>query len=348
MGLGPSRDPNRGGNPPIRVAPREHPLMKSLFITQQDGPKGSPVHIAPEPIETASGECLVAVTLAGICGTDLQILEGYAGFSGVPGHEFVGVVETAPAGDRHWIGRRVVGEINVGCGTCDWCRTDTANHCPARSVLGIKGRAGAFASHLSLPASNLREVPAVLDDETAVFVEPTAAACQILTQFNFESTTRVAVIGDGRMALLVGQVLRTTGAAVTLLGKHERKLKVASDLGMTARRSTDELPVSHFDVTVDVTGRPAGLRRAMELVRPRGTVIMKSTFHGETPVILWPAVVDEVTIVGSRCGPFAEAIALLAGGHIQTRPLVETTYPLENFDAAFTAARSGLKVLLRP
>ena len=322
--------------------------MKSLVIAPQDVSHGSPVHITQEPIETRAGECRVAVTLAGICGTDLQVLEGYAGFSGVPGHEFVGVVETAPAGDRHWIGRRVVGEINVGCGTCSWCRTDTANHCPSRSVLGIQGRAGAFASHLSLPADNLHEVPDVLDDETAVFVEPTAAACQILTQFSFESTTRVAVIGDGRMALLVGQVLRTTGAAVTLLGKHERKLRVASDLGMTARRSTDELPVSHFDVTVDVTGRPTGLLRAMELVRPRGTVVMKSTFHGETPITLWPAVVDEVTLVGSRCGSFADAIALLADGRVHTAPLIAGTYALEEHVTAFDTARSKLKVLLRP
>lgn len=324
--------------------------MKSLVI---DADRHTPdtldaVHVEQHDIETRAGECRVAVTLAGICGTDLQILQGYAGFSGVPGHEFVGVVETAPDGDRHWIGKRVVGEINIGCGTCDWCRADTANHCPTRTVLGIVGRAGAFASHLSLPAGNFHIVPDTLDDEVAVLVEPTAAACEILTQVDIGPRARVGVVGDGRMALLVGQVLRTTGADVTLFGKHDWKLQVARDLGLDAKRSADDVPTSTFDVTVDVTGRPAGLSRAMELVRPRGTVVMKSTFHGETPITLWPAIVDEVTLVGSRCGPFADAIALLTGGQVHIGPLLAGTYPLEEFGTAFNAARSELKVLLQP
>jgi alcohol dehydrogenase len=324
--------------------------MKSLVIDADRHNSDAPgdVHVEQRDIETRAGECRIAVMVAGICGTDLQILRGYAGFSGVPGHEFVGVVETAPDGDRHWIGQRVVGEINVGCGDCDWCKGDTANHCPSRTVLGIVGRSGAFASHLSLPTANLHTVPDALDAESAVLIEPTAAACEILTQVDIGPRARVGVVGDGRMALLVAQVLRTTGAAVTLFGKHDRKLRVARDLGLDAKRSTDDLPASTFDVTVDVTGRPAGLTRAMELVRPRGTVVMKSTFHGETPITLWPAIVDEVTLVGSRCGPFANAIDLLAGGQIHTRPLHAGTYPLEEFTAAFDAARSELKVLLRP
>ena len=323
-------------------------MMKSVVIGRRGSAQGSGVHVEQHDIETRAGECRVAVRLAGICGTDLQIMDGYAGFSGVPGHEFVGVVETAPDGDRHWIGTRVVGEINVGCGACDWCRADTANHCPTRSVLGIVERSGAFASHLSLPAGNFHTVPDTLDDETAVLVEPTAAACEILTQVDVGPRARVGVVGDGRMALLVGQVLRTTGADVTLFGKHDRKLRVARDLGLDAKRSTDVVPASTFDVTVDVTGRPAGLTRAMDLVRPRGTVVMKSTFHGETPITIWPAIVDEVTLVGSRCGPFADAIALLAGGQVHTGPLLAGTYPLEDCSAAFNTARSELKVLLRP
>ena len=324
--------------------------MKSLVIDadpQQPGAHDA-VRVDRRDIETRAGECRVAVRLAGICGTDLHILHGYAGFSGVPGHEFVGVVETAPDGDRHWIGKRVVGEINVGCGDCGWCRADTPNHCPTRTVLGIVGRSGAFASHLSLPAGNFHTMPDTLDDRAAVLVEPTAAACEILTQVNIGPRSRVGVVGDGRLALLVGQVLRTTGADVTLFGKHDRKLRVARDLGLNAKRSSDDVPASTFDVTVDVTGRPAGLTRALELVRPRGTVVMKSTFHVETPITLWPAVVDEVTLVGSRCGPFADAIALLAGGLVHTGPLLAGTYPLEEFGAAFDAARSELKVLLRP
>ena len=322
--------------------------MKSVVIGRTGSDPGSGVRVEQEDIETRVGECRVAVSLAGICGTDLQILDGYAGFSGVPGHEFVGVVETAPDGDRHWVGKRVVGEINVGCGDCDWCRADTANHCPTRSVLGIVERSGAFASHLSLPAGNFHTIPDTLDDEAAVLVEPTAAACEILTQVDIGPRARVGVVGDGRMALLVRQVLRTTGADVTLFGRHDRKLRVARGLGLDAKRSTDDVPASTFDVTVDVTGRPAGLTRAMDLVRPRGTVVMKSTFHGETPITLWPAIVDEVTLVGSRCGPFADAITLLAGGQVHTGPLLAGTYPLEEFGSAFNAARSELKVLLRP
>lgn len=242
----------------------------------------------------------------------------------------------------------MVGEINVGCGDCDWCRSETANHCPGRTVLGIVGRAGAFASHLSLPAGNFHAVPDAISDEAAVLVEPTAAACEILTQVDIGPRATVAVVGDGRMALLVGQVIRTTGATVTVLGKHDRKLQVAKDLGLTVERSTDDIPTSSFDVTVDVTGCPAGLTRAMELVRPRGTVVMKSTFHGETPVTLWPAIVDEITLVGSRCGPFADAIALLSSGRVETAPLLAATYALEEFEAAFAAARTELKVMLRP
>ena len=324
--------------------------MKSLVINvdRHKPDARDAVRIEQRDIETWAGECRVAISLAGICGTDIHILRGYAGFSGVPGHEFVGVVETAPDGDRHWIGKRVVGEINVGCGDCDWCRVDIANHCPTRTVLGIVGRPGTFASHLSLPAGNFHMVPDKLDDESAVLVEPTAAACEILRQVDIGQRARVAVVGDGRMALLVGQVLRTTGADVTLFGKHDRKLQIARDLGLEARRSVDDVPASTFDVVVDVTGRPAGLTRALELVRPQGTVVMKSTFHGETPVTLWPVIVDEVTLVGSRCGPFADAIALLATGQVHTSPLLAGTYPLEEFNAAFDTARSELKVLLRP
>ena len=324
--------------------------MKSLVIetSEHNTDTGYTARIEPGNIETRGGECQVAVKLAGICGTDLQILQGYGEFCGVPGHEFIGVVETAPAGNRHWIGKRVVGEINVGCGDCVWCRANTANHCHARTVLGIVGRSGAFASHLSLPAVNFHPVPDSLDDEVAVLVEPTAAACEILTQVDIGPGAKVAVVGDGRMALLVGQVVRTTGAEVTLFGKHDRKLRVARDLSLNARRADDPDLLSTFEVAVDVTGRPSGLNRALELVRPRGTVVMKSTYHGETPFTFWPVVVDEVTLVGSRCGPFPDALALLDSGQIQTAPLLAATYPLEEFSAAFKAARSELKVLLKP
>ena len=295
------------------------------------------------------GECRVRVTLAGICGTDLEILRGYAGFTGVPGHEFVGVVEDVPSGaDALWIGRRVVGEINVGCGRCDWCRAGINEHCPERSVLGIKDRSGAFAEHLWLPAANLHAVPDALDDIAAVFVEPTAAACQILTQVNVVSDTEVLVLGDGQMGLVVGQVLATTGAAVTVAGKHAEKLAVARQLGLHAVMLGELSAASTgFDVVVDVTGKSDGLTRALELVKPRGAVVLKSTFHGETSLTLWPVVVNEVTVVGSRCGPFAPAIDMLSARTVQVEPLVAETFGLQDYAAAFDQAQRRLKVLFR-
>lgn len=305
------------------------------------------VQDVPEPVR--SGECTIRVVLAGICGTDLEILRGYAGVAGVPGHEFVGVVEDVPSeADAHWLGRRVVGEINVGCGRCSWCRTGIKEHCPERSVLGIKDRSGAFAEHLWLPAANLHAVPDELDDIAAVFVEPTAAACQILTQMDVSSDASVLVLGDGRMGLVVAQVLATTGAAVTVAGKHADKLEVARRIGLRTILATDaSAPPDGFEVVVDVTGRPEGLTRALQLVKPRGTIVLKSTFQSESSATLWPAVVKEVRIVGSRCGPFKPAIALLASGTVQAAPLVSESFSLEDFEAAFEAARRTLKVLFR-
>lgn len=296
------------------------------------------------PTPTAQGECLIRVSIAGICGTDLQLLGGYAEFSGIPGHEFVGVVEDASTGDAHWIGRRVVGEINVGCGACTWCARGVKEHCVNRTVVGIRGRGGAFADYLTLPASNLHEVPVAIDDEAAVFVEPLAAACRVLEQVDVGSTSRIAIVGDGRLGLLTAQVLRLRSTAVTLIGRHPRKLEVARQLGIDAR---EHARGERYDVVVDATGSQEGLSRAIELVEPRGTIVLKSTFHGEAGTELWPIAVQEITIVGSRCGPFARAIALLASGHVQTRPVVSRRFTLEEYDAAFEAARSELKVLLR-
>jgi threonine dehydrogenase-like Zn-dependent dehydrogenase len=293
-------------------------------------------------------ECLIRVVRAGICGTDLQMLEGYAEFRGTPGHEFVGVVEAVGnTRDRAWIGKRVVGEINVGCGRCRSCASGVKEHCETRTVVGIRGRDGAFADFLTLPAANLHEVPAAIDDDAAVFVEPTAAACRIFEQITVAPDARVAVLGDGRMALLVAQVLRTAASDVIVLGRHDAKLAVARALGLSARHSDEPLtsPSARFDIVVDVTGRAEGMRRSIELVRPRGTVVLKSTFHGEASFPSWPLVVDEVTLVGSRCGPFARATELLASGAVDVRPLISNTLPLEDFEAAFAQARTRLKVL---
>ncbi len=301
----------------------------------------------PEP--SRRDECLIRVSAAGICGTDLELLRGYAGFSGVPGHEFVGVVEEAGAADSQWIGRRVAGEITVGCGHCGGCRAAGRGHCDARTVLGIRSRDGAFAEYLALPAANLHEVPASVDDEAAVFVEPLAAACRVVEQVAIESGMRAAVVGAGRLGLLVAQVLRVHGAKVTTVVRREASQSLASTLGLETV-SVDSVASLHrrFDVAVDVTGEPSGFAVASALVRPRGTVVVKSTFHGETPVSLSPLVVDEITVIGSRCGPFPRAIELLGSGRIDVKPLVADIYPFAQFAEAFERAKHGSKVLLTP
>jgi alcohol dehydrogenase len=221
-------------------------------------------------------------------------------------------------------------------------------HCENRSVLGIREHGGAFADYVWLPAVNLHEVPDSIDDETAVFVEPTAAACRIFEQMTIDDRARVAVVGDGRMGLLTAQVLRTATPDVTVFGRHDHKVEIARSLGLATARSDTSVPLSsRFDIVVDVTGRPEGLRRSLEIVRPRGVVVMKSTFHGEAPIVSWPIVVDEVSLVGSRCGPFGPAIDLLASGGVKVKPLISEVFALEDFGAAFTAARTGLKVLFR-
>ena len=300
------------------------------------------------PFGERNGECRIRVTCAGICGTDLELIRGYADYTGIPGHEFVGVVEDAPNRDRHWIGKRVVGEINVSCGVCDWCIKGVREHCPIRSVLGILNRDGAFATHVSLPAINLHALPDSLSDQAAVFVEPTAAACEILTQVDISRRTHVAVIGDGRLGLLIGQVLQSTGATVTQVGHHPGKLKLAESFGLSTALGKDAVVPKSFDLTVDATGHPAGLQRAIDLARPRGTVVMKSTFHGATPVELWPAVVDELTLIGSRCGPFERGIEMLVNRDVKTEPLLAGSYQMEAFEEAFALARTSLKVLLQP
>jgi alcohol dehydrogenase len=291
---------------------------------------------------------VIRVIAAGICGTDLELLRGYAGFSGVPGHEFVGVVEDAGPADAEWIGHRVVGEITVGCGRCAGCRAAGRGHCDIRTVVGIRGRDGAFAEYLSLPAANLHRVPASIDDMTAVFTEPTAAACRVVEQVRIEPGMRAAVVGAGRLGLLVAQVLRAHGAQLTVVVRSEESRSIASALGFetAAVDSARASLARRFDVVVDATGEPAGFALASALVRPRGTVVVKSTIHGETPVSLSPLVVDEITVIGSRCGPFARAIELLDGGRVDVKPLVAGTYPLEQFDEAFDRAKRGLKVIL--
>jgi threonine dehydrogenase-like Zn-dependent dehydrogenase len=302
----------------------------------------------PKPV--AGDECVVRVIAAGICGTDLELLRGYAGFSGVPGHEFVGVVEESGPADSAWIGRRVVGEITVGCGACGGCRAAGRGHCDVRTVTGIRGRDGAFAEYLSLPSSNLHSIPPSLDDMTAVFVEPTAAACRVVEQVRIEAGICAAVVGAGRLGLLVAQVLREHGAQLTVVVRSERGRAIASALGFETAivDSAHASLARRFDVVVDTSGQPAGFAAATTLVRPRGTLVVKSTFHGETPVSFSSLVVDEIAVIGSRCGPFQRAIELLSGGRVDVKPLVAGVYALEQWSEAFDRARQGLKVMLVP
>jgi 2-desacetyl-2-hydroxyethyl bacteriochlorophyllide A dehydrogenase len=298
---------------------------------------------APEP----AGEAVVRVLLAGICGTDLEIVRGYMDHRGVLGHEFVGVVEAAPDGE--WIGRRVAGEINVPCRACPTCASGLTRHCPARTVLGILGRDGAFAERVALPLANLHAVPDAVPDEAAVFTEPLAAAHEILDQVAVAPGSRVLVVGDGRLGQLCAHVLDRAGAQPVVWGRHPEKLARLARLGYRTLAG-EERPDGRFDVVIEASGSPSGLERALGAVRPRGTVVLKSTYHGGASLSLTGIVVDEVTLVGSRCGSFAPALAHLASDPSLVAGLVTARYPLAEAAAAFARAseRDALKVLLAP
>jgi threonine dehydrogenase-like Zn-dependent dehydrogenase len=298
----------------------------------------------PEPAPPP-GEARIRTILAGICNTDLEVVRGYAGFHGVLGHEFVGVVDWAE--DRSWIGRRVVGEINAGCGGCEMCRTSQPEHCANRTALGIRGRDGALAEFFALPVANLHPVPAEVSDRAAVFVEPLAAACQLLERVHVGPTDRAVVVGDGKLGLLVAQVLALTGCNLTVLGRHEEKLAVLARRGIETQLSDEGLQGA--DLVVECTGHPTGFHAAQRLVRPRGTLALKSTYHGPVEADLSRLVVDEIRVVGSRCGPFGAALRLLAQDLVNVEPLIHAEMHLDEALAAFElAVRPGiLKVLVR-
>lgn len=308
---------------------------------------------------------MVRVRLAGICNTDVEILRGYHSFQGTPGHEFVGeVAEVAgvSAGERRkWIERRVCGEINVTClahgfkPVCEFCKRGLKTHCARRTVLGIVAHDGAFAEYLTLPLENLHVVPDSVSDEQAVFVEPLAAACEILEQVNVKKFRAAAVLGDGRLAQLIARVLRTAVARVVMYGKHERKLALARRAGIETKKvrgNAGDLKriKDNYGLLIEATGSPSGLALAQQMTQPRGTLVLKSTFHGAAPVETWPIVVKEINVVGSRCGPFEKAIALLRSGKVDPRPLIRQTFPLAGAPQAIKHAQKPgvLKVLLAP
>ena len=311
------------------------------------------------------GEVVVRVLAAGICQTDLEIAKGYMGFTGILGHEFVGVVERLGKNvPGEWLGQRVCGEINCVCGKCAMCARGLSTHCLRRSVIGIQNHDGAFADFLALPARNLHAVPEHVTDEEAVFVEPLAAAFQILRQVPIEKRTRVTVLGDGRLGQLVAQVVARTGCGLTLAGHHEKKLTLAEKLctgaggggkgegngaGFRTTLDRDLLAARDQDVVIDCTGRAEGFNRALALLRPRGILVLKTTVADSGALNLAPIVIDEITVLGSRCGPFGDALRALAAREAQVVPLIGRRVTLEQAAGLFAPGAMGdvVKVVIR-
>ena len=305
--------------------------------------------LTEKPKPSSEDEAIVRVTLSGICNTDLEIVKGYAGFEGTIGHEFVGVVESSP--DISQIGKRVVGEINAGCGKCSLCLSGDPRHCATRTVLGIVGRDGAHAEYLRLPPVNLLTVPDQVTDRQAVFVEPLAAALGITERVAISTGMNIAVIGDGKLGLMCAQALHNKTTDVTLIGKHREKLEIAGRRGIDTLLLQDMEGIANiFDVVVEASGSESGFSLAMQILRPLGTLVLKSTFQGKTAIDAARIVVDEITVVGSRCGRFAPALELLKKNAIDVESLISDEFPLvEGLRAIERAAEPGIiKVLLRP
>jgi threonine dehydrogenase-like Zn-dependent dehydrogenase len=321
--------------------------MQSLWLENQS------LSLREIPKPAISGEALIRIRLSGICGTDLELLRGYYPFTGVLGHEFVGEVLELPqassALNAEWIGKRVVGEINVACGMCEQCRNGRPTHCEQRSILGIAHRNGVHAGYTTLPLANLHVVPDSIPDEAAVFTEPLAAALEIQEQVHLHPTDRVLLVGAGRLGLLIAQTLALTGCDLHVLARYpnqktllqSRKIRLISEEAVQPRR---------WDVVVETTGSPSGFEVARRAIRPRGTFVLKSTYRGDMTVNWSPFVVDEITIVGSRCGPFTPALNLLESARVDPTILIADQYPLANALEAMAAAQKPgmLKVLLKP
>jgi alcohol dehydrogenase len=330
--------------------------------------KNRALNVVKKPVpKLRKGWALVRVRLAGICNTDVEILRGYHAFHGTPGHEFVGeVVDVRGIESRtkkNWLGRRVAGEINIACAAlgfrrpCKFCRRGLKTHCARRKVLGIVAHDGAFAEFLALPIENLHAIPNTVTDEEAVFVEPLAAACEILAQLRASAFRSAAVLGDGKLAQLIAMVLNSVGVPTVMFGKHSEKLAVArrNEIKTTLVQGNagdfeSSAIKNKFPLVVEATGSPAGLALGIKLTEPRGTLVLKSTFHGAAPIESWPIVVNEITMLGSRCGPFAKAIALLRPKLVDPRPLITRTFPLSEAPKAikFAQQKGVLKVLLKP
>jgi threonine dehydrogenase-like Zn-dependent dehydrogenase len=305
------------------------------------------VERAPMP-HRPEGFALLRLLMGGICNTDLELQRGYYGFAGTPGHEFV--AEVVEADTRELVGRRVVGEINLACGNCAWCLRGLGRHCPTRAVLGIVNHPGAFQEFFTLPERNLHAAPDHLPNERAVFTEPLAAACEILDQVSIPPGEPVAVLGDGKLGLLVAQAINAYGYPVDIYGRHRDKLRIVEQCGISTYIADGNLPAARYQWVVDATGSAQGLRQAASMVWPRGTLIMKSTVHGSVAVDTAPLVVNEITLIGSRCGRFEPALPLLDHELIRVEEMIAARFPLNEAPQAFARAaeRGVLKVLLTP
>lgn len=297
------------------------------------------------------GEALIKVSLAGICNTDYEITKGYMGYVGVLGHEFVGVVEEVNGADQSWVGKRVVAEISWGCDdpNCEWCAKKNYRHCPNRHTIGIWKKDGCMAEYITIPTNILFEVPENVTDEQAVFVEPLAAACEILEQLHIEPTSKVLVLGDGKLGLTTALTLNAHNLDVLLVGKHQNKLDIAKAQGVKTQLLSDFTPEKKYDVVVEATGSASGFETSMSLTKPRGVLVLKSTVATGKELNLAPIVIDEITVLGSRCGQFAPALRLLENKRIDFSPFISATYPIEDALEAFEANKSKetLKILIK-
>lgn len=315
--------------------------MKAIYFSERLYLKND----SPEPLPR-DDEALIRVKYAGICNTDIEIVKGYMNFSGILGHEFTGIVEWAK--DKGAIGKRVVGEINIGCGTCDYCLNGMKNHCPQRRVLGILNKDGVFAEYVTMPMENLHMLPDSISDIDAVFIEPLASAFEIINQVNIRPSDKVCILGDGKLGLLVGQVIAMTTRELIVVGKHPERLSILNEKGINTCLYQD-FKEKGFDIVIDCTGSPSGIKSALDIVKPMGKIVMKTTISGDRSIDLNRVVIDEITIIGSRCGPFPDAIKALEDRMVNVTPLVSNIFSLDDGLSAFQYAqrKDFLKVILR-
>ena len=322
--------------------------MKAVVFNDKDGLRLDTNYPKPVP---QKGEALIKVSLAGICNTDFEITKGYMGYNGILGHEFVGVVEEVNSDDKTLLGKRVVAEISYGCNDpeCEWCAQKNYRHCPNRHTLGIVEKDGCFAEYLTMPLNVLFEVPENVSDEQAVFVEPLAAACEITEQLHIKPIDKVVVLGDGKLGLTTALTLHAQGFDVTLIGKHQNKLDIAKNQKVKTQLFQELKVENNFDVVVEATGSVSGFETSLALVKPRGVLVLKSTIATGKELNLAPIVINEITVLGSRCGQFPPALRLLENDRIDFKPFISGVYNIDDAIEGFEANKSKetLKVLIK-